>query len=477
MKVTQDTKIGELITKFPGLHGFMQSVNSNLPMLLHQKANPFETPLRDIANLCNISVINFLNGLKSYIEANFDETIEIEITDPELLNRKMILKNILLDLHDEQKLNTAKSKFNQFVKEVSSQEIAEVEEELIKEGVEVSYIQKLCDVHLAVMKEGLTKDTKLNVPVGHPIANYLHENELITDIVTRLEQAYHILIVDASNAEYWQNLTAILSELDNIKIHYVRKENQLFPYLEKKGISGPPQVMWGIHDEIRKHLKDLEMVISKKEINRIKDIIPSMMRVITEMIFKENNILFPMALNSIAKDDWQVIRKGDDEVGYMFSQVPSFIASNIISSQPELNMPDLTGNISLDVGALTARNLNLIFKTIPLDISFVDENDEVRYYTDSQHRVFARSPGIIGRKVQMCHPPESVAIVNKILAAFKNGTKDSADFWIEMQGMFLYIRYFAVRDEQGKYVGTLEVMQDVTEIRKLEGQRRLLNWE
>lgn len=133
--------------------------------------------------------------------------------------------------------------------------------------------------------------------------------------------------------------------------------------------------------------------------------------------------------------------------------------------------------VNLDTGALTPGQINLLLMTIPLDVSFVDENDVVVYYSAARDRIFPRTPGVIGRKVQNCHPPRSVHIVEKILAAFKSGKKSKAEFWIQSGGKFIHIRYFALRNEHGIYKGCLEVTQDITPLRKLEGEKRLLDWE
>jgi len=134
-------------------------------------------------------------------------------------------------------------------------------------------------------------------------------------------------------------------------------------------------------------------------------------------------------------------------------------------------------SIGLDTGALTIEQVNLMLKHLPVDVSFVDETDTVAYYSASPNRIFSRVPAVIGRKVQKCHPPESVHIVDRILDAFRRGEKSSAEFWIPLGGKFVLIRYFAMRDGQGAYRGCLEVSQDVTSIRTLEGQKRLLDWK
>jgi len=135
------------------------------------------------------------------------------------------------------------------------------------------------------------------------------------------------------------------------------------------------------------------------------------------------------------------------------------------------------GVLQLENGSLYKEEIEAVLNALPVDISFVDANDTVKYFNKADKRIFVRTRAVIGRKVQLCHPQKSVHIVNKILEAFKTGKKDSAEFWITMNNRLIHIRYFAVRDKDGKYLGTMEVTQDLTDIKKIEGQKRLLDWE
>ena len=197
---------------------------------------------------------------------------------------------------------------------------------------------------------------------------------------------------------------------------------------------------------------------------------------VNDMIYKEEHILFPMALETLGESDWAKVREGEEEIGYAWVQ-PAETWKPSAGPYQE-NIPhDKVGSLTLDTGLLTAEQINLLLMHLPVDISFVDENDKVAYYSQTEDRIFPRSPGIIGRSVQNCHPARSVHVVEKILQEFKAGNRDSAEFWIQMKGRFIHIRYFAMRDRGGKYRGTLEVSQDVTSIRGLEGDKRLLDWD
>ena len=232
--------------------------------------------------------------------------------------------------------------------------------------------------------------------------------------------------------------------------------------------------MWALHDDIRIMLKDVKTKTQDSAITE--KAVKALAHMINDMIYKEEHILFPMALETLSEDDWTKVRQGEDEIGYAWIKPADEWRPLGVFFQQAL-LTEKVGSLNLDTGQLTADQVNLVLTHLPLDISFVNENDGVVYYSQTAERVFPRSPGIIGRKVQNCHPPKSVDMVEKILQEFKSGNKDSAEFWIQMKGRFIHIRYFAARDRNGNYRGTLEVSQDVTGIKRLEGEKRLLDWD
>ncbi len=287
-------------------------------------------------------------------------------------------------------------------------------------------------------------------------------------------------------------------KLWQISIHYVRKENQLFPYLEKKGFDTPSTVMWALDDNIRKEIKSNRSLLDNKKYEELFDTQETLFKAIEEMIFKEDKILWPTSLELIGNDEWVKIRQGEDEVGYCLIDAPPMWNTNRnhpghreqsgqkqtvenVNPVPFVAGSDksrsLVGGINLDVGTLTPDQINLIFKHMPFDVTYVDEFDEVRYYNKGDERIFPRSPGIIGRQVKYCHPPKSVHIVEKIIASFKKGEKNEADFWVNFGGKLIYIQYFAVHDDTGNYKGVLEITYDTTTAKNLEGEKLLLDWK
>jgi len=379
------------------------------------------------------------------------------------------LKKLIRSLHAGGDPDDVKDRFDQLIQNVSPEELAAMEQQLIQEGLPVEEVQRLCDLHVGVVRGGLAGQDSPDVPVGHPLHIYMAENrefERLANRVLRAAQAQEG--VDAAE------LATDLTSLSKIDTHYLRKENQLFPYLEKHGVTGPTQVMWGTHDEIRDQLRQLKQRIAEGEIAGIAADIAKAARAITEMIYKEEKILFPMALGKLSDEEWIEMRRGEAEIGYVFGEPPEWPGEH----EPDRARPTAgrAGMIPLSTGQLTVNQLDRMLTCLPVDVSFVDADDRVQFYSDNPDRIFPRSPAVIGRSVASCHPPGSVDKVLRILGAFKDGSRDETRFWIQLDGKFILIQYFAVRDPDGTYLGCLEVSQDVTGIRRLEGEQRLLDW-
>ena len=261
--------------------------------------------------------------------------------------------------------------------------------------------------------------------------------------------------------------------INEIDKHYLRKENLLFPYLEKYGIYGPAKVMWGKDDEVRYYIRELLADVATIPLSELLKKIEIMVDSIQEMIFKEEEILLPMAEENLTQDEWYKIQAESDEFGYCFIDKPEvWIPEKVIAVDKKTTVE--AGLINFETGIITVKQLEAMLNTLPVDITFIDQDDVVRYFSHGKERIFPRTKSVIGRTVQNCHPPKSVHIVEKILDDFKSGKKDHEDFWIQMRGMFVYIRYFAVRDENNNYLGTLEFTQNIKHIRELEAEKRLL---
>jgi len=400
--------------------------------------------------------------------------------------RKEMIKNILRGLHEGKPLEELKAQFAELAKEADASEIAEVEQLLINEGMPAENIQELCDLHVAVVREALEQQPSPETVPGHPVFTFRAENQVGARFLNGLQDALSVPGSAGLAAAQKQ-----LQKLMEFERHYLRKENLLFPFLEKHNFTGPSAVMWGIHDEIRAGWKQLNALLEAgpqgnetvftAKVNEVFAKIEHQMR---EMFYKEEKILFPASMERLSESDWAAIREQESELGY-FIILPSAEWKPEIKEAPAAapaaekaeSEPVTAGEIPLSTGVLTPEQINLMLTHLPVDITFVDENDRVRFFSQTQERIFERQPAIIGRKVQNCHPPQSVDKVQRIVEDFRSGKRDVAEFWIQMMGKFIHIRYYALRDAAGNYRGTIEVSQDVAPIRALEGEKRLLDDE
>lgn len=386
-----------------------------------------------------------------------------------------------------------KKEFHEVIKGTDAATVAAMEQTLIDEGLPVEELQKLCEVHAELFRDGLEQGIKPNKLPGHPIHSFMTENKVAKSLSWALTRS--AWFSGASIKETSQKLKEIIR-------HYERKENQLFPYLERSGFTGPSKVMWAKHDEIRSAFKELDNSLEKKDEKKAKAVAKDLAHKIRTMIFMEEKILFPNALKRLSEEEWAELRRGEEAIGFAWIKPgaewdPLLVSKKGASAYKNLNsaieaaLPLVsnteesttntkagtdTDSINLSVGALPLDYLNRILTSLPFDISFVNADNKLMYYSDSPHRVFPRSPGIIGRDVENCHPHKSVATVKKIIEAFRNKEKDKAEFWLQMGERFIYIAYKPIYDDNGTYLGTMEMSMDATELRLLEGQRRLLDW-
>jgi hypothetical protein len=394
-------------------------------------------------------------------------------------SHKEMIKTIIKRLHEGESPETLKDQFKELLKTLEPQDISRIEEELIEEGMSPQKIQNLCDVHLAVFRESLEKESSLEHP-GHPISILKEEHAHLLQQAQSLSTIAHSLkdTEEATAKEQIQSIHDILEHLKDSESHYVREENVLFPYLESHGVTQPPAIMWSEHDRIREIKKSLFRLVESRESVAWIDFAAALQEeatTLSEMLkshfYKENNILFPTALNLFSENEWKEVRAQFDDLGYCcFTPPPPAYGLPQESSPTEPR-----GAITFETGTFTREQLESVLNTLPVDITFVDTEDSVRYFNKSEERLFPRTKAVIGRKVQQCHPQKSVHRVNQILDEFRSGERDSAEFWINLHDRLIYIRYFAVRDSTGTYLGCLEVTQDITDVKTITGEKRLLD--
>jgi len=535
-----------------------------------------------------------------------------EIEHNSVYRQKKIVE-ILKMLHEGGSFDEAKRIFDSTFSSVDVSEITSAERELIGSGLNPMEIQRLCNVHAAVFKGAINPgsgDSVEEVP-GHPVAVIKLENTVITSllddellpVLKKWQQSSNDATPSAQDQSYLQRMKTALSDLLTIDKHYQRKENLIFPIMDRYGITAPPKVMWGVDDDISGWIKDALRLVNTEPTPPKYDIeaaIEKARKDIEEMIFKEEQILLPMVSEVFTPDDWALIQSESGDIGYTLipeplpwqpserdyaeaaKRKPSKMAQELnamaqsmadeqdlankqhiaepesdaapvipddlkakkddpaainalplhlraemgqvqaeqpakedaraqinvnISKQPaaKKEMPEFVkqmladeaakpaskrrpriteshleigadnhATIAMPTGDLDLNQLTGLFSVLPVDVTFVDANDIVRWFSDNGERIFPRTRAVIGRAVVNCHPPKSMDKVQKILDDFRSGAQDHADFWIDLHGTKkVYIRYFAVHDTKGTYLGCLEVSQDITEIQKLDGEKRL----
>jgi DUF438 domain-containing protein len=488
MEISPNTKIDDLLKAYPFLLDFFIEKSpkyKNLKNPIMRKTIGKVATLKQVAALGNIELESLLSEISQTIKKATNETPPLtkdassDLADQSntFEDRQTILKNIILDLHKGEDIEILKRRFRELIKDIDPSEIANMEQKLIDEGMPETEVKRLCDVHVAVFKESLDKQEILQAPPGHPVQTLRSENRVAEEIMENIDR----LISDIGYppdkkryANFDKEMERLIGNLAQIDLHYLKKENQLFPLLEAHGISGPSQVMWAIHDDIRSDLKKVQRLQSESKISEMLAVLKTLLTAVREMIYKEENILYPMSLSTLSESDWIRVKNGEAEVGYAWIEPEADWGSEVAAESQKISAKE---KVHLDTGDLMPEQINLMLTHLPVDITFVDENDRVAYYSQGKERIFPRSPGVIGREVQKCHPPKSIHIVNEILEKFRAGERDVAEFWIRMKEKFIHIRYFAVRDQAGLYRGCLEVSQDVTEIRQLEGEQRLVSWK
>jgi uncharacterized protein len=319
------------------------------------------------------------------------------------------------------------------------------------------------------------EERKEQLAEGHPIHTYQQEAVLIKSLLEEF-----VTIVPS---EAYQKFYNVFNHLAEVERRFERKENQLFPYLEKHGWDGPSKNMWTFHDMIREMFRTARKRIEAREFGEINQSVLEIKQNLTQLLYVEDEILFPNALSLLTDEEWIQMRKGEEEIGWMLKETPANYPAEPVyvhPSEDKVRRTDVVFNDNAahyDEGFMTVEQVNLLFRTLPVDITYVDENDKVIFYNRGDERLFPRSPGVIGREVKYCHPPKSVDTVLQILEAFRNGSQNEASFWINYKGRTVLIRYFAVRDQEKNYRGVVEMSQDITDIKLIEGERRLLEWK
>jgi len=425
--------------------------------------------------------------------------------------RKETLKHLILQLHHGAAPDAVRAQLQRLMGEVPYALVAEVEQELIASGtLPVEEVQALCDVHSAALRGVIDTTERRESPPGHPVDTFRRENRALESVTRGLALLLTEILSRPDDAPVADVVDRVLGGFDRLRSvdrHYRRKENLLFPYLEKRGITGPSAVMWGKDDEVRAILDSAVEALSASrdaDAGSLRAVISLVLQpaaaAVEEMIFKEEQILLPLSLDELTEAEWREIEAQSGEIGFCLIEPPPRWSDDPSVAGAVAGVPGVAlkeairhapaagtgaadertlfsdGLVRMPSGAVTVEQLTAVLDTLPFDLTFVDAEDRVRYFTQGRERIFDRNIAILGRLVQQCHPPTSVHVVQQILDDFKKGRQDRAPFWIEHRGRFVHIEYFAVRSPRGEYLGTLEVTQDLTELRRLEGEQRLLSY-
>ena len=413
--------------------------------------------------------------------------------------KKLEIVHEIKSAYDEGKisLEEARKALKDRVQHLAPYEIAIIEQEMVEE-TEDECIKEDIQAMLEVFQDVLvTKDQEL--PENHPISCYRRENAKMKELLLSVEDLVQYPLIKNQWLELYEDLL-------KFKIHLSRKQNQLYPVLEKKGFTRPTTTMWTLDDFIRDEISECyNLLLEDKEeefIGKQAELVAD----VRDLMDKEENILYPTSLEMINEEEFRYMAEGDREIGFAYISVQadksgtsasaSSSASASTAGAPLSGLSSAPGfaeelagllgkygfnnkeeKLNVSTGQLTLEQINLIYQHMPVDLSYVDENELVCFYTDTKHRVFPRSKNVIGRDVKNCHPKASVHIVEEIIKKFRSGEQDKAEFWINKPDLFIYIIYYAVRDENGKFRGVLEMMQDCTHIRSLQGSQTLLTWE
>ncbi|OFT81659.1 histidine kinase [Granulicatella sp. HMSC30F09] len=378
--------------------------------------------------------------------------------------RQEILKNLMLRLHAGEDKEVIQEEFNEVFDEISPYEIQLMERNLMSEGITFAEIMSLCNVHANLMGSKVNTQTSVAdfEQPGHPVHVMKMENLAIRGALDRVERLL-VNYLETKDSTIEKGLRRQISLLDQFENHYQRKEYAMFPIMEKKGITAPPKVMWGVHDQIRDLYRDFKKALKDGKESTLEEFQIARDEML-EMIQKEENILIPMVEQVFHVDDWEAIASQSPEYGYcIVKPEKEWAVKKSFSPVKEETQVESEGDIPLSTGSLSLKELNLILDLLPMELSFVDAQNIVKYYNEGngEEKIFKRTPSAIGRDVILCHPPRVHETVQTIFEQLKSKQKEKEEMWFKTEDKMVHVTYHAVWDEEGKYMGCLEYVQDI----------------
>ena len=378
--------------------------------------------------------------------------------------RQEILKNLMLRLHAGEDKEVIQEEFNEVFDEISPYEIQLMERNLMSEGITFAEIMSLCNVHANLMGSKVNTQTTVAdfEQPGHPVHVMKMENLAIRGALDRVERLL-VNFLETKDSTIEKGLRRQVSLLDQFENHYQRKEYAMFPIMEKKGITAPPKVMWGVHDQIRDLYRDFKKALNDGKESTLEEFQIARDEML-EMIQKEENILIPMVEQVFHVDDWETIASQSPEYGYcIVKPEKEWAVKKSFSPVKEETQIESEGDIPLSTGSLSLKELNLILNLLPMELSFVDAQNIVKYYNEGngEEKIFKRTPSAIGRDVILCHPPRVHETVQTIFEQLKSKQKEKEEMWFKTEDKMVHVTYHAVWDEEENYMGCLEYVQDI----------------
>lgn len=360
--------------------------------------------------------------------------------------RLELLKSYIERVSKGEDLEAVRSDFVKNFKDVSSKEIVAAEESLIKSGLPLEKVQKLCDIHSALFHESNIIDESqkdLEKIPGHPLNILSLENKKIKSLADEVKEG--------------KDKLKKISDLLKINSHYGKKAGLIYPLLKTKyKISGPSDVMWAVDDEIRRDLSKIIKANSynPEDLNKILDRI-------YEMIYKEENILFPLLKENFSKEEWNKIYGDLGEYGLdLVDELPLWKDYKPQEISPKEKIS--SGCLDFETGSLKLNEVMQILRTLDAELTFIDKDDLVRFYSEGEDKIFPRPKSCLNRDVTSCHPPKVVPMVKSLLDDFKNKRKDRLVVCRNIKGKKILVKYLAVYEDE-EYIGTLETVEDISQ--------------
>lgn len=416
-----------------------------------------------------------------------------------------IIKNLLKELHKGTSIEELKSKFKDEISKIKPFEIPLIEQQLVKEGIKIDDILKLCDLHVALFREALKKQELKDVPKGHPVDLLMRENEWILKN-SEILGLYASQLVNTNDVEKARNLLQTLlkitGSLRKIRVHYRKIQMLIFPYLERRGIIAVPRVLWGREDQIivklRKFYDQAVKALDSNNLDAMKEagkIATEIAQEIGELVFRENKILFPAVYVLFSEGEWAAISKIADEIGWIIDTEPRewrpqaepkypYMISGVVTKEQLEKLPrelvsmamqkgiepdnyDIKkpGDEEYDTGFLNKEEVEGLFRALPLEITYANRDHRVRFYSESELRKgFVRTKTIVGRRLEFCHPPRLEKLVEKIAEEVISGKTPYREFWTKIGDNIIRVLISPVKNKNGEIIGVVEIVEDMTNI-------------